>query len=86
MISALGGNLKQKLDDLPIIGWREWVSLPELKVKHIKVKVDSGARTSSLHAFDMKIHQKGRSKYVQFKIHPLQKSTETTVNYYSIIY
>lgn len=57
-----------------ILGWEEWCALPDLNIPAIKAKVDTGARTSSLHAFDIKHFQKDGQKYVQFEIHPIQKS------------
>ena len=62
-----------------IIGWREWINLPELKLKNIKVKVDTGARTSSLHAYDIEYFKKGSQKWVKFKVHPDQKNTKKIV-------
>lgn len=62
-----------------IIGWREWVELPELKIKKIKVKVDSGARSSSLHAFDVSTYKKSGKEFVKFKVHPEQRTKKSTV-------
>ena len=57
----------------PIIGWREWISIPEMHIREIKVKVDSGARTSAIHAEDIEIVKKRGKHYVNFKVFPLQR-------------
>jgi hypothetical protein len=65
---------------LPVIGWREWVTLPEFGVAGIKAKVDSGARSSSLHAFSLKSFRRDGAAWVRFQIHPVQRSTAASVD------
>jgi hypothetical protein len=62
-----------------LVGWREWASLPDLNIPFIKIKIDTGAFTSALHAYDIDIIEENGQKFAEFFIHPLQKDNIVAV-------
>jgi hypothetical protein len=63
-----------------LIGWREWISLPDLGVEFIKVKSDTGARTSALHVTDIRsFKDDSGTAFVRFRIYPYQHNKEISL-------
>ena len=69
------GQFKDKI----LIGSEEWCSFPSLGIPAIKARVDSGAKTSSIHAFNIQSFRRGSMLWVSFEVHPIQKNRKAVV-------
>ncbi len=67
------------MKDKLLVGWRETLSLPSLGIEKINAKIDTGARTSCLHAFKVESFKKDQAQWVRFWIHPNQHNTDVEV-------
>lgn len=64
---------------LPQIGWREWVHLPMLGDVHVKAKIDTGAKTSAIHAWRIREEREDEQLFVTFELHPMQRTSTPAV-------
>lgn len=68
---------RQSVPTKQLIGWREWLVLPGLGIPGIKAKVDTGARTSALHATNTAVFSRNGIQWINFEVQPLRKKTAT---------
>ncbi len=66
-------------NDKTIIGWREWLALPELGIPAIKAKIDTGARSSAIHTFSIETQLIDGQEYAVFQVHPYQDDISSSV-------
>jgi hypothetical protein len=66
-------------DQHTLIGWREWIGFPNFENVRVKAKIDTGARTSAIHADSVEIIERDGRAHVSFIIHPNQNDNENTV-------
>lgn len=66
-------------EPLLVVGWREQISLPELGILDVKAKIDTGARSSALHALEIKTFEQDGRMMVRFKVHPYQHDPHRTL-------
>lgn len=59
-----------------LVGWREWCALPAFNIPAIKVKIDTGAKTSALQASNIEAFRKRGNSYIRFTVYPLQRSKQ----------
>jgi hypothetical protein len=66
-------------DNQRLVGWREWLALPELGIRRLQCKIDTGARTSALHALDLQTFSREGRQQIRFRLYPLHGNERTSI-------
>jgi hypothetical protein len=74
-----GNGASDRQTGFATVGWREWLALPDLGIPALKAKVDTGARTSALHTFDVRRFERAGGSYAAFSVRPLQYREDVIV-------
>jgi hypothetical protein len=77
-VCGMGSDIIRTKQAFGIIGWREWVCFPELDGLRTKAKIDTGAQTSAIHAWNITPYEKDGEKWVSFELHPVQNSKKNS--------
>ena len=67
------------VSDHTIVGWREWVAFPEIGLPAVRAKIDTGAKTTALHAHDVTVERKGGEPWAHFMMHPFFRHEKLAV-------
>ncbi|MEM9478196.1 MAG: RimK/LysX family protein [Verrucomicrobiota bacterium] len=67
------------MKDEPPIGWREWIALPDLGVEHLKVKIDTGARSSALHVENLQVETRDGIEWATFSVRPARADEDSPI-------
>jgi len=78
-IPCQDGDVSEPSHSNTLAGWREWAQLPDIGVPWIKAKLDTGAQTSSIHAYDVEEYDRDGADWVRFRVRPWQESTDDQV-------
>ena len=75
-----------KINEKIVIGSEEWCAFSQLGIPAVKARVDSGAKTSVIHAFNIHSFKRSNLPWVSFDVHPLQNNRKVSLRCEAVIH